>query len=546
MSLYINYTYSQVEKYGLDEPTILLQGPAWQINSGNFYTSSYLGSGNIVGYDKVTKQLLDKDNSTSGKTIDYYYNNCDLVDQSSNFPSNMVLPARKDETKINNGLVFKTEIYKEGVNNPIKKIDYEYNPFAISEVFYGAKWSFDRYFGWKELYLDGVAYFEYQQHIMGFYPIYSGTCLLNKETVTDSMTADAPIVKRTFHYYDTNDNISEIDIDRSDGNQDVQYYYYPYSQEVLNEPYMSDLRIANRINHPIKIDKKLYFSTTLDEKLLSTTHEEYSLWGSKVLLSKHSELFPDPLPYLPNWENTTIIDNYDSFGNIRQYHKKDDTFKTILWGYNSQYPVAEIIGSDYATVSGTITNQSLLDSPTNDNALRAYLNTLRTNLPNAQVSTYTYSSLIGMTSQTDPKGMTTYYNYDSFNRLAQVLDNNNNILKDYTYHYYNQSAPLINNNNSLTISLDQYTTPDQIGWCSITIRDAGTNAILFSKFKSWSFPYTASLPVSSNGYYKVTIVPATYCPLTVFVNNVMMEVFSSQDWNQVSGNVSIILGANFY
>jgi len=545
MSLFVNYTFSQIQKNGLLEPTYMYQGPAWQINSGNFYISSNLGSGNIVGYDKVTKESKVNNNTINGKTIDYYYNNYDLVNQVSNFASNLVLPARKDETKFTNGLVYKTEIFKEGGNNSIRKKTYEYIPFAISEVFYGAKWSLDRHFGMKLVFGDNVMYFEYPQHIMGFYPIYSGTCLLYKETVTDSMTSDSPIVKRTFHYYDTKDNVSEIETDRSDGNSDVQYFCYPYSQEVLNEPYMSDLRIANRINHPIKIDKILYSNTFPVERLLSSIHESYGLFGNKVLLSKYSELFPDALPYKPNWENTTIIDKYDSFGNIQQYHKKDGVNSTILWGYKSQYPVAEIIGSDYATVSGIISNQNLLDNPpTDDNTLRTYLNTLRTNLPNAIVNTYTHSSLIGMSSQTDPKGMTTYYNYDSFNRLAQVLDNNNNILKDYTYHYYNQSAPQLN--FSTTISLDQYTTPDQIGWCSITIRDAGTNAILFYKWKSWSFPYTASLPASSNGYYTVTIVPATYYPLEGFVNNVMKDVYSSQTWTQVSGNVSIILGSNFY
>jgi hypothetical protein len=47
--------------------------------------------------------------------------------------------------------------------------------------------------------------------------------------------------------------------------------------------------------------------------------------------------------------------------------------------------------------------------------------------------------------------MTTYYTYDSFNRLSQVLDQNNNILKDYTYHYNTQPAPLVNTSNSATI-----------------------------------------------------------------------------------------------
>ena len=51
--------------------------------------------------------------------------------------------------------------------------------------------------------------------------------------------------------------------------------------------------------------------------------------------------------------------------------------------------------------------------------------------------TYTYKPLVGMTSQTDAKGMTTYYEYDAFQRLKTVKDQNGNILKQTDYHYKN-------------------------------------------------------------------------------------------------------------
>lgn len=53
----------------------------------------------------------------------------------------------------------------------------------------------------------------------------------------------------------------------------------------------------------------------------------------------------------------------------------------------------------------------------------------------AQITTYTYDPLIGMTSMTDENSQTTYYEYDSFGRLTTVKDQDGNIVKWYDYNY---------------------------------------------------------------------------------------------------------------
>jgi hypothetical protein len=53
----------------------------------------------------------------------------------------------------------------------------------------------------------------------------------------------------------------------------------------------------------------------------------------------------------------------------------------------------------------------------------------------AEMSTYTYNPLIGMTSQCDKSNIITYYQYDGFNRLKLIRDKNKNILKSFDYEY---------------------------------------------------------------------------------------------------------------
>jgi hypothetical protein len=53
----------------------------------------------------------------------------------------------------------------------------------------------------------------------------------------------------------------------------------------------------------------------------------------------------------------------------------------------------------------------------------------------AQMSTYTYSPLIGMTSACDANNKITYYEFDKLARLKNTKDQNRNITKNYFYNY---------------------------------------------------------------------------------------------------------------
>lgn len=128
------------------------------------------------------------------------------------------------------------------------------------------------------------------------------------------------------------------------------------------------------------------------------------------------------------------FNSYDAKGNLTEQQKTNDVKESYLWGYGGLYPVARVIGADYDTVRKYI-NPNILDNPTDDAQLRTEFANLRAKVPNALVTSYTYSLLLGMTSETDPSGKIIYYEYDAFGRLKVIKDQNGKILKQYDYQY---------------------------------------------------------------------------------------------------------------
>jgi hypothetical protein len=95
------------------------------------------------------------------------------------------------------------------------------------------------------------------------------------------------------------------------------------------------------------------------------------------------------------------------------------TTATIVSSKNGWYQYQCLItGVASVTLSGTVA-----------------LDELRLYPQGTLMSTSTYNYLVGMTSKTDVKGMTTYYEYDEHNRLKMLKDQLGNIVKAIEYHY---------------------------------------------------------------------------------------------------------------
>jgi YD repeat-containing protein len=89
-----------------------------------------------------------------------------------------------------------------------------------------------------------------------------------------------------------------------------------------------------------------------------------------------------------------------------------------------------------------------------------HIDELRLYPSTAQMTTYTYSPLVGMTSQTDIGNRVTYYEYDGLQRLKRIRDQDYNILKTYEYQYQVAAGC----NGCQTVAMETFAGTNTIGY----------------------------------------------------------------------------------
>ena len=112
-------------------------------------------------------------------------------------------------------------------------------------------------------------------------------------------------------------------------------------------------------------------------------------------------------------------------GNLVELLPRTGIITSYIWGYNATLPIVTATGVPYATLSAAYGSAG------------GNLTTLRATpaLAKSLLATYVYKPLLGLTSQTDPTGRTTAYEYDGLGRLVRTRDEQQRILSQQQYHY---------------------------------------------------------------------------------------------------------------
>ena len=396
--------------------------------------------GSSTFYSKVTEFEGSPENSNGKTEYSFLYSLNDaeyvLIDQNP-LPNQIAIP-RFDYLYINRGWTrgypTSTKIYKKinGVFTPVKNTAYTYTTFKKQKSIVGFK-TFAS-FGTTNKSICGVVTVNNADDLFQFTDIPAETGLVKLTQVSETSSFDGNAVSQlTNYYYNNLDNQYEVSAtyqQNSDNTTVKKAFKYP--KDFNLSPYTS---MVNRN----MLSQVVTTTDSIDSKFLQESETVYSSFSSP---------FSNPL-IVPS--STTIrrgtglketeyaFPNYDIYGNPLYITRYGADPVVYIWSYNYQYLIAEIKGVSYSDVTGKIPIATINTIAAKTEPAAADFTTidgLRNSLTNAQVTTYEYKPLVGMTKMTDPRGVVTKYDYDTFGRLIRVTKADR-VIEEYNYHYKN-------------------------------------------------------------------------------------------------------------
>ena len=405
-------------------------------------------NGRPVVYTNVTEHFGDITSYTS--KIDHFYDGSildyGLIPTFYRPSSNPVFellnysvkpPTDYYQSHLNFGIVNKIKsIYYNSSNNVVKTINWHHS-HQIKNTYNGlhARRLYVNYIGPDE----ETQYFAYATYTI---EQISQTLDSVVTKVYDNNFQNPVYSKESFTY---NSYLFPTTIEKIQSDKSIIKTIYRYPSDINTGVYASMLE-KNMLNYPI--EERVFKNNNIIGNKITTFKEYYPgrYVPDKIYkLETESPLPTIALPYFngsyisPLNGNDPAINfvQYDIAGNINQIKTNDNINTVYLWSYNRQYPIAEIKNATVNDVAGALQGITIDQLSVSSIPDMTKIDGLRTALPNALVTTYTYKPLVGMTSMTDPRGLKTSYYYDNFNRLFLVRDNQGNLISQNNYGYQN-------------------------------------------------------------------------------------------------------------
>lgn len=160
---------------------------------------------------------------------------------------------------------------------------------------------------------------------------------------------------------------------------------------------------------------------------------------------------------------------------------------------------------------------------------------------NAQMTTYTYNSLVGMSSQCDIDNRVTYFFYDPLGRLSYIKDQDGNVVKRYCYNYNGQSTSCQLLPNYPVVASNSTNQPLQLSFTNTTTNQAFT----FTVSPGTTNQLVGNLPQAT---YNVTMTnpnpSSTYPIIYKYNNNPTQQYFALVSFGNQAVNSTVTVSAS--
>lgn len=249
--------------------------------------------------------------------------------------------------------------------------------------------------------------------------VYGRSPLLDKTTKSyfyEGSNQKSVELKESFTYNNTNKKLKSHTTETYIGESvETQYTYFTDPGSAVNNNISRIQKVVDYTNNWMSGSQNILFSNALGN---AAYNPEY------IQVSKGALALENRIQYL----------SYDAYSNPLEVKQTGGITISYIWGYNKSEPIAKVENATYAQIA-TALGISVAALKNYSEANITTLNSLRSLLPNAMVTTYTYKPLVGILTNTDPRGYTTSYEYDAFGRLIAVKDAAGNLLSENKYNY---------------------------------------------------------------------------------------------------------------
>ena len=389
----------------------------------------------IVGYGRVAVKNSGNNVNVGEHVYNYWNQQWGLIDY-------MKFCKRIEDPR--NGLVTSEEIYDTSrnlvrlVENSYKFtcVDSRWLSVVIDNIYRGP----NAIVGIVNPYCDALQTGCMQIYL---YPSAQFSMLSSSSKLTEYSGGIRQIAQRDVLYNQTNGLDSVVINTQSErGDKLLEETLYPsdvVSQSInqtLSDKHINEVPVENLSSITNEEGTHVAADTRYEYSSSGSVSAEYQ-WKSNVNVERGNFLTLKDSYGFSSFDKTAIL-AYNNGNKPRMVQENGGDIVVYLWGYSNQYPIAVVRGADFSSVSALLGGSSAIDNlesamcPTlDDMALYERLCSLK----GCEVTTYSYSPLVGMITMVTPNGERTSYTYDAFCRLSSVLDHEGIVSSAIKYNF---------------------------------------------------------------------------------------------------------------